>query len=141
MRGSAATNAPASKGRYSRTFTTPTFSPLAFIQSTDAAAFDAHVDGKLPAYAQPVFLRLIKAADTTGTFKYRKADLVADGLGPVTVCTDLLKPGGYAHFTEVDNSTFRTVPPLRVTAMIACASPRATRAAMSSAVSRVHRRS
>lgn len=24
----------------------------------------------------------------------------------------VLRPGGYAHFTEVDNSTFRTVPPL-----------------------------
>jgi ubiquinone/menaquinone biosynthesis C-methylase UbiE len=24
----------------------------------------------------------------------------------------VLKPGGYAHFTEVDNSTFKTVPPL-----------------------------
>lgn len=28
------------------------------------------------------------------------AELVADGLGPVTVCTDLLKPGGYARLQE-----------------------------------------
>ena len=28
------------------------------------------------------------------------ADLVADGLGPVTVCTDLLKPGGYARLQQ-----------------------------------------
>lgn len=27
-------------------------------------------------------------------------DLVADGLGPVTVCTDLLKPGGYARLSQ-----------------------------------------
>jgi putative selenate reductase len=27
-------------------------------------------------------------------------DLVADGLGPVTVCTDLLKPGGYARMQQ-----------------------------------------
>ncbi|MBI5837988.1 MAG: putative selenate reductase subunit YgfK [Candidatus Eisenbacteria bacterium] len=27
-------------------------------------------------------------------------DLVADGLGPVTVCTDLLKPGGYARLGQ-----------------------------------------
>ena len=27
-------------------------------------------------------------------------DLVADGLGPVTVCTDLLKPGGYARLQQ-----------------------------------------
>ncbi len=38
---------------------------------------------------------------------------------PATVAVDVLRevrrvlaPGGYAHFTEVDNSTFRTVPPL-----------------------------
>jgi putative selenate reductase len=28
------------------------------------------------------------------------AQLVADGLGPVTVCTDLLKPGGYARLQQ-----------------------------------------
>jgi putative selenate reductase len=28
------------------------------------------------------------------------ADLIADGLGPVTVCTDLLKPGGYARLSQ-----------------------------------------
>ncbi len=28
------------------------------------------------------------------------AELVADGLGPVTVCTDLLKPGGYARLQQ-----------------------------------------
>ena len=28
------------------------------------------------------------------------ADLVADGLSPVTVCTDLLKPGGYARLQQ-----------------------------------------
>jgi putative selenate reductase len=28
------------------------------------------------------------------------ADLVADGLGPITVCTDLLKPGGYARLQQ-----------------------------------------
>ncbi len=27
-------------------------------------------------------------------------DLIADGLGPVTVCTDLLKPGGYARLQQ-----------------------------------------
>ena len=28
------------------------------------------------------------------------SDLVADGLGPITVCTDLLKPGGYARLQQ-----------------------------------------
>ncbi len=67
----------------------------------DAAAFDAHVDGKLPAYAQPVFLRLIKAADTTGTFKYRKADLVADGFDPAKAGAALYVRGGKSGYAKL----------------------------------------
>jgi len=36
----------------------------------------------LPAYARPVFVRLQRALETTGTFKYRKMDLVAQGYDP-----------------------------------------------------------
>ena len=67
----------------------------------DAAAFDAHVDGKLPAYAQPVFLRLIKAADTTGTFKYRKADLVADSFDPAKAGANLYVRGGKSGYAKL----------------------------------------
>ena len=48
----------------------------------NAKAFAAYVDAELPSYARPVFLRLRKTMDTTGTFKYRKVDLVADGFDP-----------------------------------------------------------
>ena len=48
----------------------------------NAKAFTAYVDAELPSYARPVFLRLRKTMDTTGTFKYRKVDLVADGFDP-----------------------------------------------------------
>lgn len=48
----------------------------------NAKAFAAYVDAVLPSYARPVFLRLRKTMDTTGTFKYRKVDLVADGFNP-----------------------------------------------------------
>ena len=37
---------------------------------------------ELPAYAQPLFLRLQRQIETTATFKYRKVDLVADGFDP-----------------------------------------------------------
>lgn len=33
----------------------------------------------LPVYAQPLFLRLVESANTTGTFKFKKTELVADG--------------------------------------------------------------
>ena len=48
----------------------------------DAAGFAAHVDEQLPPYARPMFVRLLKSASTTGTFKYRKVDLVNDGFDP-----------------------------------------------------------
>jgi fatty-acyl-CoA synthase len=51
----------------------------------DAKAFGEHVARELPSYAQPLFLRLLPAIDTTGTFKIRKMDLVADGYDPTKI--------------------------------------------------------
>jgi fatty-acyl-CoA synthase len=42
----------------------------------------SHVAAELPAYAGPYFVRLLPQADTTGTFKYRKLDLMKDGFDP-----------------------------------------------------------
>ncbi|MEM7459794.1 MAG: long-chain-acyl-CoA synthetase [Pseudomonadota bacterium] len=39
----------------------------------------------LPKYAIPVFIRIQKDAETTGTFKYRKVELVKEGFDPETV--------------------------------------------------------
>ena len=46
------------------------------------AAFGAHAAQELPTYAQPLFVRILPAIETTGTFKVRKMDLVADGYDP-----------------------------------------------------------
>jgi len=48
----------------------------------DIKAFGEHVARELPAYAQPVFVRILPAIETTGTFKVRKLDLIADGYDP-----------------------------------------------------------
>ncbi|HRD29077.1 MAG TPA: long-chain-acyl-CoA synthetase [Caulobacter sp.] len=48
-------------------------------------AFWDHVDRELPSYAQPLFLRLQRQIETTGTFKYRKVDLVEEGYDPARV--------------------------------------------------------
>jgi fatty-acyl-CoA synthase len=37
---------------------------------------------ELPGYARPIFIRIQPAIETTGTFKYRKVDLVRDGFDP-----------------------------------------------------------
>ncbi len=51
----------------------------------DLEAFYAHVESSLPTYAQPLFIRMQRQIETTGTFKYRKVDLVSDGFDPAKV--------------------------------------------------------
>ncbi len=48
----------------------------------DIRTFGEHVARELPAYAQPLFVRVLPAIETTGTFKVRKIDLIADGYDP-----------------------------------------------------------
>ncbi|MEZ5971813.1 MAG: long-chain-acyl-CoA synthetase [Hyphomonadaceae bacterium] len=40
---------------------------------------------ELPSYARPLFVRITPAIETTGTFKYRKVDLVRDGFDPAKI--------------------------------------------------------
>ena len=51
----------------------------------DLDALHAHVCANLPAYARPLFLRLQNQTDTTGTFKFRKVDLVKEGFDPSAI--------------------------------------------------------
>jgi fatty-acyl-CoA synthase len=48
----------------------------------DLAAFRADLALRLPAYARPVFLRLLDTIEATGTFKPRKQDLINAGFDP-----------------------------------------------------------
>lgn len=48
----------------------------------DGAALAAHLRGRLPAYAVPLFLRLRAEQETTATFKYRKVELKRAGFDP-----------------------------------------------------------
>jgi fatty-acyl-CoA synthase len=51
--------------------------------------FRASAAARLPAYARPVFLRLVSTLDATGTFKPRKQDLLAAGFDPGRVSDPL----------------------------------------------------
>jgi len=51
-------------------------------EGVDLKALYAHLAANLPAYARPVFVRFQKDVETTGTFKYRKVDLVKEGYDP-----------------------------------------------------------
>ena len=70
---------------------------MAAILPATEDAFDldrlaAHLIANLPEHARPVFLRLKRELEMTGTFKLRKIDLVREGIevpeaeGPVFVC-------------------------------------------------------
>ena len=48
----------------------------------DIKTLHEKLEGELPDYAQPVFIRMQPEMEVTGTFKYRKMDLVADGFNP-----------------------------------------------------------
>ena len=48
----------------------------------DIAGLHRLLAERLPGYAIPVFLRVQKEPETTGTFKYRKVELVRDGFDP-----------------------------------------------------------
>ena len=52
-------------------------------------AWPAQLEGHLPPYARPVFLRLQPQIEVTGTFKQRKVDLVREGFDPSTIADPL----------------------------------------------------
>jgi fatty-acyl-CoA synthase len=51
----------------------------------DLAALHAHLCDCLPAYANPLFLRIGRQLETTGTFKHTKSSLVREGCNPAAV--------------------------------------------------------
>jgi fatty-acyl-CoA synthase len=62
-----------------------------------------HVDAELPVYARPLFLRLQSEIETTGTFKYRKLDLVTDGFDPARVREPLFFKDSSAGYVPLDS--------------------------------------
>jgi fatty-acyl-CoA synthase len=82
----------------------------------DLGAFRAHTARHLPAYARPVFVRLLPALETTGTFKPRKQELMRDGFDPARVSDPLYvddsRAGAYgpldpARHTEIIDGRVR----------------------------------
>lgn len=66
-----------------------------------AKTFADYADEQLPHYARPVFVRLAKTLETTGTFKYRKVDLVSDGFDPKQVDGTVYVRGGKTGYQKL----------------------------------------
>lgn len=58
---------------------------LTLESDVDLKALRDYVVSELPSFARPLFLRMQPQIETTGTFKYRKVDLVTDGFDPAKV--------------------------------------------------------
>jgi fatty-acyl-CoA synthase len=82
----------------------------------DMGALRAHVAKSLPEYARPLFIRLKRELEVTGTFKQRKLDLVKEGFDPSAIKDELYfndpMQGGYVPldqtlYEKIQARTFR----------------------------------
>jgi fatty-acyl-CoA synthase len=76
----------------------------------DPRAFYAHAVTALPAYAVPVFVRLQREAEVTGTFKLRKVDLQQEGYDPAKVSDPLyLRDDGARAYVPLGADVYRRI--------------------------------
>lgn len=71
----------------------------------DGAALASYLDAELPAYAAPLFIRLLGEVETTGTFKYKKTDLKQAGYDPARSDDPLyVRLPDTAYFQRLDSA-------------------------------------
>jgi fatty-acyl-CoA synthase len=66
----------------------------------DLAEFRQHLMNCLPQYARPLFLRIGKNMELTGTFKYSKTDLVHQGFNPAA-------SNDAVYFNDLESGAFK----------------------------------
>lgn len=64
------------------------------------------IEKALPAYAQPVFLRLMPALSVTGTFKPRKLELIHEGFDPAKISGPLFLHSRELGFVQLGQEVF-----------------------------------
>ncbi|HZZ33289.1 MAG TPA: long-chain-acyl-CoA synthetase [Phenylobacterium sp.] len=75
----------------------------------DIKTFGDGVTNELPPYAQPVFVRILPLLETTGTFKTRKMDLIADGYDPGKIKGPLYFHDAKKGYVKVTRSVFERI--------------------------------
>jgi fatty-acyl-CoA synthase len=76
----------------------------------DPVAFYAYVRERLPAYARPLFVRMKREMETTGTFKHRKVDLVREGFDPAVVAEPIyFRDDRAGTYVELDAALFERI--------------------------------
>jgi len=74
----------------------------------DPAAFRAHMAERLPAYARPIFLRIVESLAVTETFKQKKHLLAQDGFNPFAT-TDALYADGGDGYVDLDEALYTRI--------------------------------
>jgi fatty-acyl-CoA synthase len=65
---------------------------------------------ELPPFARPIFIRIQPIMETTGTFKYRKIDLVRDGFDPAKIEQPVyFEQPGEAHYIQLTPELYRRI--------------------------------
>ena len=74
-------------------------------------SFAEYVNDALPSYARPVFVRIIKELETTGTFKLKKNELRDEAYHLDKVNNDrvFIKKPGTNSYVELDNETYQDI--------------------------------
>jgi fatty-acyl-CoA synthase len=67
------------------------------------------IDAEMPPYARPVFIRLQPEIEVTGTFKYRKMDLVEEGFDPAVVKQPVYVRDPAKGYVKVTKTVFEKV--------------------------------
>jgi fatty-acyl-CoA synthase len=74
----------------------------------DAAAFRAHMALRLPAYARPLFLRVVDSLAVTETFKQKKQLLAQQGFDPTAIADPLFADCG-TGFVPLDGALYARI--------------------------------
>jgi fatty-acyl-CoA synthase len=75
----------------------------------DIKGFGEAVARELPAYAQPLFVRLAPSIATTGTFKVRKIDLIAEGYDPARIKGPLYFHDAKKGYVKITKGVFEKI--------------------------------
>jgi hypothetical protein len=69
-----------------------------------------HLSQHLPKYSIPVFIRISKEIEVTGTFKYKKTDLVKDGFDPSVVKDQMYYASTSENdYIDLDSNVFKKI--------------------------------
>jgi fatty-acyl-CoA synthase len=74
----------------------------------DPAAFHAHMASRLPAYARPIFLRIVGSLAVTETFKQKKQLLAQEGFDPAVIADPLFADCG-TGFVPLDDALYARI--------------------------------